>query len=313
MGRAVQNSAMAERRKSPFESFRGYLFAQILPSFLLSWQGVIAILASAAVVILVVLTDRQQLASPSKGFTAVAILLTIVIAALRLHYDFQRWARETRSQEERVRTAEKDATLDQPFHDFAKAQLRVVIERASLLMVSAEGRANMLYGVGTIMTLASVLAPVAAVGAYLASDPLPPNLVATLAALKDAGGKLPSGLAISTSRDWHVLLGGISFGFLFLAASAALFAQHRRQTEMVFLLGNDVDYFNRVNAAVEIAARADAAALQGTLAKVIGLVIAELLKRQTPEKASKADEPSASLGSEQLKQLADLVKQARGQ
>jgi hypothetical protein len=185
-------------------------------------------------------------------------------------------------QEQRVKEVEREAEKPQSFPEYFRAQLRVLAERARLLMVKAESRANLLYAVGTMLTVACIFAPLASVAVYSSADPLPVELLERLKDFRAGDGTLPKGITISVGKDWHILASGMSFGFLFLAAAGALFSQHRRQMETFFLLARDVDYFDGVAAAAEIRERADQSALSSEMRAVVSAVLAEMLRRPVP-------------------------------
>ena len=121
-------------------------------------------------------------------------------------------------------------------------------------MAQAGRRANVLYRAGFGFMLFSVLAPVVSAAYYWNLDPLPALVVRRLGELHSAVGTLPAGTAIPVQRDWRVIVGGISFGFLFLAAASALMKQHGRQAALQAQLGRRVSYFQRIELVVGLRA-----------------------------------------------------------
>lgn len=223
---------------------------------------------------------------------------------LRLRFEYRQAEENISVQAARVDAAERQTHAPSEFPDYLKDQLNLTAERGRLLMVQAESRANMLYAVGTILTVLSVFAPLASIAVYATTDPLPADTISHLQSLRNAQGALPSGVSVSISRDWHILLSGISFGFLFLAAAGAIFAQHRRQMETYFTLGRDVNYFDTVIGAVDIANRADQSTLNQNVQYVAGVIVKELLRR--PGLSEKSPDPETS---NYLQNLIELLKQ----
>lgn len=243
-----------------------------------------------------------------------ALLLPVaavaIVLILRFHHQYQTATQQVESQQTRVEEVEQQAEAEADFPTAFKAQLRLVAERARLLMVKAEARANMLYGVGTTLTVISVFAPVASIAVYVGLDPLPQSVLEALQSLRGENGELPTGISVSVAKDWRVLLSGISFGFLFLAAAAALFTQHRRQMETFFILAKDVDYFNAVVTAVEIRARSDSdsVTLSSQMESLVNQVIGQLMRRPY----IREQEPESKDGVvPAIKQLNDLMKQLK--
>lgn len=225
------------------------------------------------------------------------------------------WFYESREdvQVRRVREVEEALKTELGFAEFFQAQLQFVAERARLLMIKAESRANRLYAIGTILTVISVFAPVASVLIYLNLDPLPSDLIETVNELRSPDGDFPDGLVISASKDWRVLLSGISFGLLFLAAAGALFAQNGRQMNTMLRLGRDVDYFDAVVSAAEIRRKAEEEELDDPMRKLVDEVVSNLLYRETQDlqnvvEASDRDKIDA-VG--QLKELTTSIKELK--
>lgn len=136
----------------------------------------------------------------------------------------------------------------------AKAAMRVAVAREELSRARAGSRSDALYRAGFSFMLLSVAAPVACGAYYWNMDPLPASVVRRLAELHRALGMLPAGTTIPVQRDWRVIVGGISFGFLFLAAAAGLMKQHGRQASIQAQLGRRVSYFQRIELVVALRA-----------------------------------------------------------
>jgi hypothetical protein len=291
------------------KTFKQYL-TENLPPNLRTWEGVLAIalVLFAGVIITgtpaILYPFHRQLELSIGGEMFVLFATGVCGWILTQRGRFRLEQAEISEQEVRVVAAEQQVTTAQVFPDFLKDQLRLSAERGRLLMLRAEVRANRLYSIGTVLTVLSVLAPIGAIAVYASIQPLPAETLNVLRSLRGTNGLLPSGISVSVQRDWHILLSGISFGFLFLAAAGAIFGQHRRQMETVLTLGRDVDYYNSLVGAVEIATRADDAKIRGGLQHVTGAVMTEFLRRPAANgQAISETEPST-----QLEQMLALLR-----
>lgn len=294
-------------RRQQRESFLQFLSRRLLPSFLRTWQGVLALLLTIGGVL------PMFFLQDAIGTTAAQVILGVATGfavLLRFHHDFQRARNRVSEQEERIRVAEGRIEREAEFPEFLQDQLRVVAERARLVMVKAESRANMLYGVGTLLTVLSVVAPFVSVAVYITSSPLSSDTLTALESLRNDSGDYPSGITLSVQKDWRVLFSGVSIGFLFIAAAGAIFAQHRRQTQTFLGLAKDVDYFDGVVGAVQIRGRADNAELTPTMTELVDNVIAQLLKRDSSGHSSEETKPAESV-EQILRTLGELLKQSK--
>jgi hypothetical protein len=278
-----------------------------LPPNLRTWEGVLGIILILCGGFIATGTLDIFGRPPKLGARVLIFVIFATVASgwiLTLRGRFRLEQAEISEQQVRVVAAEQQVTTEKAFPDFLKDQLRLAAERGSLLMLRAEIRANRLYSIGTVLTVLSVLAPVGAVAVYASIEPLSAETLSVLRSLRGTNGLLPSGISVSVQRDWHILLSGISCGFLFLAAAGAIFGQHRRQMETVLTLGRDVDYFNSLVGAVEIVNRADDASIRGGLQHVTGAVVTEFLRRPAANGQTIAEtEPST-----QLEQMLALLK-----
>jgi outer membrane murein-binding lipoprotein Lpp len=190
----------------------------------------------------------------------------------------------------------------------AKAAMRVAVAREELGMAEAGRRSNALYRAGFCFMLFSVLAPLGSAAYYWNLDPLPSSVVQRLAELHRAVGVLPAGTTIPIQRDWRVIVGGISFGFLFLAAASGLMKQHGRQTALQAQLGRRVSYFQRVELVVGLRAELGSSAVPEQDREIIDLVTRALMARDDMSGAETWDEkedlpPMASTAVDVLKLL----------
>ena len=314
-----------DRSEDPAEpsrdrSFLIYLADRLLPRFFRSWQGVVAA-ALAASLALYMGTDLRIKQESVEVLGDVVLLepgilsyivpgaIVMAMMLLRLHYDFRNSSREVTIQRDRIVEFEHRAEHEPDFLSALKAQLELTAERAKLLMLKAKARAGMLFSVGTGLTIISAFTPIVSIAVYVTFDPLPQTTLASLELLRTDSGELPAGLSISVAKDWRVLISGISFGFLFLAAATALFTQHRRQVEASFALAKDVDYFNALISAVEIRNRSDKEeTLSDSMSELVDGVVDKLVEKKPASLRAGEDENdnNAALG-----QLTDIIKQLK--
>lgn len=138
---------------------------------------------------------------------------------------------------------------------YIELTLSLASERERLTMIKAQGRAGMLFIIGTILMVMSVFAPFASIATYLSTDLLSSETVTALKTLKEELGISPSAKDIINQRDWRILFSGISFGFLFLAAARGLLRQEGQQMTTFLKLGQSIAYYESIVSALKIAER----------------------------------------------------------
>jgi len=143
----------------------------------------------------------------------------------------------------------------EPVFEFLKRQLEFAIGLEETTMLVASSRARWLYQFGQLFLIASVMGPVAAAWIYWQVEPLSESTVANLLDLKSGLGGLPDSIALTVHRDWHVLLGGVTFGFLFLAAGSGLLRHQGKEHALYSLAGERVNSYRRLIAVLEIKKR----------------------------------------------------------
>lgn len=214
-------------------------------------------------------------------------------------------------QQESLRVAQRIAeTPTTSFTDFLHAELRVVTEKARLNMTTAEQRADRLYRIGTAFMVASVIAPLVAGLVYVALNPFSE---ANLGSFVRLAGRLPSSaLTGSLERDWRILIAGISFGFLFLAAARGIMNHHVRQTATYFDLAKDVAHFENLASALRIRARSKDNPPDDAIKDVLSALIAELRRppTQVASRTPPVEDSEETLGpyQEQLSEVLRLLK-----
>lgn len=208
---------------------------------------------------------------------AFAIIFVAVIVT-KVGFDLYDARVAVERKEQEIETVQQEFTeSDLGILDLLDRAIRLAITREEASMLRAEARANMLFRIGLIFMVASVLAPLFSASLYWRLDPLAASTVENLKSLRSALGSLPQGTTIAIQRDWRVLLGGISFGFLFLAAAAGLMKQQGRQTDIYFRTGERVKYFERLASVVNLHSVAARKRSDGFDRELVNLVTEKLI------------------------------------
>ena len=235
----------------------------------------------------------DTLVSPSLAWSMWFILWAGIGAGIALRTAVAALNRQQVAQARAEREAREAAD---GFEVFLEKQLAAVTERERTNMLRADYRASLTYAVGVMMLVASVFAPVTSAYVYFRTDPLPAESLERLAELANsAGGAIPAGVQINLGRDWRVLLGGVSFGFLFIAAATALMAQHSRQARSYRRLRDVVAYYDNVSTAFRIRTQLREVEGQYVARDVVESLIGRLLAQPEAEAADEDDEPAVSL------------------
>ena len=188
------------------------------------------------------------------AFLAAIAIWSLMSIVVRQQSRVQAQANELKKAQQEADAAQAEEKL---FSELLAAELHTVTERMRLNMVTSQNRADNLYALGVFLMVASVFAPVVSAVVYLFTDPLGDATLQGLSTLRESfGGSLPDGLTVSVQRDWRLLLGGISFGFLFLAAARGLMTQHTRQTATYFNLANEVAHYENLKAIIRLRIKA---------------------------------------------------------
>jgi hypothetical protein len=158
----------------------------------------------------------------------------------------------------KIATAEAElATTDDKvsFREFLNQRVKRTRLREDITLGKAEVRSDQLYRLGATLMIMSVAWPFVGVFIYWSIDPLPRSTIEHLAELHKSLGGLPDSLLISSQRDWRLLFGGISIGFLFLAASAAILRQKTKEVAIMEKAAAKVSYYERVESLLALEAR----------------------------------------------------------
>ncbi|MEM1202947.1 MAG: hypothetical protein AAGN66_06935 [Acidobacteriota bacterium] len=200
----------------------------------------------------------------------------------------------------------REAATEEGVYQLLRRHTELAKKREEISMFLAEARGKTLYSLGQIFLVTSIAAPLAAGFVYLLAEPLTPETVVRVKELKEAVGELPKGVTVAVQRDWRILLGGVSFGFLMLAAAAGLLRQQRREIQIYFRQSERVNDFQRLLSVLEIKEKlAPDGEAEGA---VVDLVVERLLETSdSPEAEGEGDD-----GELDPKAAMDLVKAVRG-
>ena len=159
-------------------------------------------------------------------------------------------------QSHKIEAAEKDFNKElekkEPIVKYIDKILNLVIERDKLTMIKAKGRSNYLFFIGTLLMILSVFAPIVTIGIYMTTEPISENTLTVLKHIKSELGVMPPIQNIINQKDWRILLSGISFGFLFLAAARSLLRQESRQISTYINLNRRISLFENTASALKI-------------------------------------------------------------
>lgn len=126
-----------------------------------------------------------------------------------------------------------------------------------LMIADSRTRSDVTLRLGSILLLAAIACPIASTWVYLVTDPLPNDTIQRIAALKNSIGDLPKDFSVSINKDWHILFGGLTFGFLCLAAARGVLSQHANAMKTYIELGRRARYFERLVSLVQITLKRD--------------------------------------------------------
>lgn len=188
--------------------------------------------------------------------------------------------------------------------DFIHRQLNRAIAREELTLLHSQRRSGALFRMGVGFLGLSILCPIGATLMYLFLEPIPAT---SLTQLKELRGIIDAPKGISTfSRDWHILVGGIAFGFLFLAAAGGLLKERAKELASLTRASVNVGYFERLKIIVDLKLRQFSAG-QSVL---VSYVVERL--EDTPLAICEEAKPSSQDDDAGSKLIADIVRSLRG-
>jgi hypothetical protein len=228
-----------------------------------------------------------------------AVLTVTAVVAARAE------AKKVTAQEDKVKNLEAAPHGDLTLPGFVQAELAVAIERERVSMLLAQSRSARLFTLGTVFIVLSLLAPLVAIMAYVATDPVESLQKALASGIKVANAEN------ALQRDWHILLSGVSFGFLFLAAAAGLLRQARHHTTTYFRLRRRVTHFEAMISALKISERIGVEADITPVGTAVRRVVDQLMHTAPSETADEPDSVDGKDASHTVEALSNLLEARR--
>lgn len=191
---------------------------------------------------------------------------------------------------------EGTASQEETLGDYIDGQLVAAAARQEVLVATSGSRADRLATTGFILMVSSVLIPFGLVYLYLSLEP-------TLVPFSTA----------APQRDWHLLLAGVSFGLLFIAAARGILTAEVRQREVYGREVREVAYYGDLRRALGIAQRLDRkrqddseAATEEVVRRIMGLLLER--DRSAPTLAAAPEAPAGAGEHEFLKIVSEVAK-----
>ena len=158
--------------------------------------------------------------------------------------------KETENKIRKIEVLEKKTDIK--FEDLIDLTIKKIGLMYELTRVSAKPRSETLYSLGVALLGVSLLFPIIGTIVYELTDPISDETIQKIATLKNNIGELPKEFNVSVSRDWHILFGGITFGFLCLAAARGMLAQQANEKKTYVEQGQSARYFEQLNGMVTL-------------------------------------------------------------
>lgn len=274
------NSHLEATPDNPQGGQRNFLFLADFKRNLLA-AGLSAALVTAAISGL----------SPRIGPTTASVLFLIIFVLYNI-MDLTVWG--IRSQTLVAEALEAKAEKEETLVDYVEAQLIAAAARQEVTVRSSEARANRLSSIGIILMISSVLVPFALVYLYMSLPTLAPSVDVPL------------------QRDWHLLVAGVSFGLLFIAAARGILLAEGRQREVYAREVRETAFYGDLRRALGMAQRLDKEDRDATdkaTREIVQRIMGLMLERggRNTSAILTGDVPAAD-EYEFLKILADAVK-----
>ncbi len=230
--------------------------------------------------------NLTQILISIESLTGMLLMATAVMAFVTRQSDANK-AIEEAAQSAEARVAQLQEIRDvgeESVFDFLRRQVDIASERETKAMLLSELRANRLYYYGSWFLFASVLGPIASIILYLDT--------------RSAGNV----------GDWHILLAGVSFGFLLLSAARGLLLQRGRELSLMSRSASHVGIMQRLRASLEIRIRLAGNSPNPQQESDFAEFIIKGLMSGTIDADSNSDEGGSDVGSELLGVLQKVSK-----
>ncbi len=231
------------------------------------------------------------------------IVVSVVALGIQIFHDAKINRLEVRSNEKAIKLEDKAAS-EPTLVGFVSTLLKAAAERQQLSVLTAERRASNLFRVGTLLMGVSVLVPFVLVYMYLQTDP------AVIAKELTTAGLPTAEAAKASQRDWHLLVAGISFGLLFIAAARGILLSEGRQREVYAREVRETAYYGDLTRALSIAHRIDRERkdeLRSITDEVVRRIVVLLLERGNKEHGSSTLSPTSDAASSGEHEFAKII------
>lgn len=242
--------------------------------------------AMALIIVLVGRTSASTIAQIVVASASVVGLFALVSGVL-----FSRSGIERSRLQGELETQREMLHADLPPLESIRHLLEELITTERIDSTRAYFRSSMLFWIGVILLMGSLVAPIAGGVLYAQVDPQAELEQLTNALGANAANVPAETLVRATQRDWHVLLAGLSLGFLLLAAAGGILQLEARLRQRFARVSTRVGRFERVVKALEIVERVGAKDVSDDERHVVARTI-DLLMSDSKDDPSRATNDS---------------------
>lgn len=141
---------------------------------------------------------------------------------------------------------EKEIDSSQPFAGIVSQVIRQSGLREERVLRLSESRSSWLFYMGVMFIALSVTGPAAGTYLYVTLPALPEQTVESLVKIHGQPGNSAAPLNVTAQRDWRLILGGISMGFLFLGTATTILRQKTKEVLIADRAAAKASYYARV-------------------------------------------------------------------
>jgi hypothetical protein len=248
------------------------------------------------------------------SFNKVLLILVAAIAISQLLINAVRAIRASRVEAEvfqQIDKIERVAPLPRAEATLVSQSVELLFaaaERERIAIGRSERRLGWLYQIGTALVIVAGIVPFMLVGLYMRDVP-----IARIEALQKAGVDAKV-LAEVTQHDWHLLLAGVSFGLLFLAAARGIFQSEARQREAYQAAARWASYYGDLERGLRIAnllASEESEYGEKVRGDAVRRVIDRMLSSEGPKPVTAAKENGDGVTPEHWKALLELASKGK--
>ena len=172
----------------------------------------------------------------------------------------------------------------------------------------AKPRANTLFRIGFGLMLLSFLFSATATYLYYSYDSYPNKIIQSTQTSKKNTEDGQKEYIIQPTRDWHILVAGITFGFLCLAVARSILLQQSSEMKSYFEIGQKARYFERINSTVQLILQQDESTTNSEKEAINFLKENFLTEPLTREETNKSEDISLESKAAELLKVAPIPK-----